>query len=294
MAKKKKAGRIAVPFLVTIFIGLIIIGGGAYGVYKYFGLGSSKELSEPTPRQVATSTYEDNHTVLLILSEPDLSCSSTFMLMRSIPKDKRLIFIGIPSNTISLIDGRQQSIKSAFESGGPSSAVDFTENVFGITVDRYFKMKSETLVKLCDIIGGVTYPVAADMAGFNSDGSNQYLNGQQIEKFITYSMFDDGEIQRAYVTSSLAADMINQADGIRIADNFDNNFNTIINMESKETNITAVDYRKHKTAIKNMFERGTSVATFLILDGTEADSDYIISEAFINNLKDQYFKDDAQ
>ena len=37
--KKRKAGSIAVPFLITVFVGLLIIGGIAFGLFKYFGLG---------------------------------------------------------------------------------------------------------------------------------------------------------------------------------------------------------------------------------------------------------------
>ena len=36
---RKKSGHIAVPFLITIFIGLIVVGGMAFGVYRYFGFG---------------------------------------------------------------------------------------------------------------------------------------------------------------------------------------------------------------------------------------------------------------
>lgn len=290
MAKKQKIGSIAVPYLITIFVGILIIGGGTFIFLRHFGiLGGEKELSEPTPRQITTSTYEDNHTILFILDEPDKKASSTFLLMRSIPKDKKVVVVGIPSNTIAIVDDRQQSIKSAYEQGGATAASSFTENVFGITVDRYMKLNSDSLIKICDILGGVTYPVSEDIAGFNGDGSSQYLNAEQIEKMITYSMYRGGESERAYTTSSIVADMINQADGVRVADNFDNSFNTLVNMT--DTDITAVDYKKHKVAIKNMIERGNSIATFFIMGGTDADEDFIPDQTFINDLVDRYFTD---
>lgn len=286
---KKKTGSIAVPFLITIFIGLIIVGGAAFGIYRYFGLGGDTELKDPTPRQVTTSTSEDNHTILMILDDPEIDSPATFVLMRSLPVEKKLLFIGIPTNTIALIDDKQQSMSGAYTQGGPQSAVDFVQKIFGITIDRYIKFNSASLIKTCDILGGVTYPVKADIVGFKSDGSDQYLNSEQILKLITYSLFDDGEIQRAYIASSIAADMMNQADGARIADRLDDSFNTIINMS--ETDITSIDYKNRKVAVKNMLERGTKIASFLIMDGQKAEADFIPSSGFINNVVDEYFKD---
>ena len=83
--------------------------------------------------------------------------------------------------------------------------------------------------------------------------------------------------------------MINQTDGKRIADSFDSNFNVIINMV--DSNVTAVDYKKRKMAIKNMFENGTTIAVTLSLDGSPAGSDFIPSENFINTLREDYFTD---
>ncbi|MCM1133047.1 MAG: LCP family protein [Ruminococcus flavefaciens] len=288
---KKKTGSIAVPYLVTIFLGILIIGGGTFFLLRHLGiLDNEKQLPEPTPRQITTTTYADNHTILFILDEPDEKCPSTFMLMRSIPKDKRIVFLGIPTNTISVIDGSQQNIKTAYETGGTSGAVNFVEQLFGIDVDRYMKFDSTAFIKACDILGGVTYPISEDIAIFNGDGSEVYLNAEQIDKYITYAAFKGGEVERAYNASSIISAMVNQASGVRIADNLDNSFNTIINMV--DSDITAVDYKDRKTAIKTMFERGKSMATFYIVDGETAYNDFIPSSTFINDFVETYYSYD--
>lgn len=290
--KKKKSGSIAIPYLVTIFIGILVIGGGTFILLRHLGiLGVSNELSEPTPRQITTSTYADNHTILFILDEPEnKKCSSTFLLMRSIPKDKKLVFVGIPTNTIALVGDTQQSIAAAYESGGASSAVEFTQQVFGITVDRYMRLDSEALIKVCDILGGVTFPISSDITGFNGDGSDQYLNSEQIERLITYSLYKDGESERAYVVGSVFTAMVNQASGVRIADNLDTSFKTLVNMV--DTDITAVDYKKHKVGIKNMLEKGNSIASFQIINGETAYDEFIPDEKFINDFVKKYYSYD--
>ena len=286
---KKKSGSIAVPFLVTIFFGLIIIGGGVYCIYQYFGFGKADPLDEPTPRSAVSVTAEDNHTILLILDEPEQKCSSTFVLMRSKPMEKRVIFIGIPTNTISVIDGQQEHIKSVYDRNGAQAAVKFVNQAFGITVDRYIKFSPEAFRKTCDVLGGVTYFVEPDIAGFRKSGGEEYLNSKQIETLITYPMFNGREVQRAYTASSLLSSMLNQTDGKRVSDSFRASFDNIINMVS--TDITAVDYKNRQYAIRNMLENGSSIANFIIIDGDSSNEDFIPSETFIEDMRNAYFKD---
>jgi anionic cell wall polymer biosynthesis LytR-Cps2A-Psr (LCP) family protein len=285
----RKTGSIAVPFLATIFIGLIIVGGIAAGLYKYLGFGKQEKPAEPIPRTSGMVTDADNHTVLLVLDVPERKAPPTFILMRSRPIKKELVFIGIPSNSIALVDGGQESILGSYQSGGAAASAEFVEKVFGVEVDRYMKFDSASFRKISDIFGGVTYAVNADIAGFKNDGSQQCLNSDQVEQFVTYMMFEGGEYERSLISADVLKSMVNQADGKRIADSFDSNFNTIINMV--ESDIKASDYKEHKTAIKNMFENGTSIAVAISVDGTNAGEDFIPSKGFIENVKDQYFKE---
>ena len=199
MAAKKKTGRIALPYLITIFLGILIVGGGTYFFLRHLGIISgSDKLPEPPSRQITTVTYADNHTVLFILDEPEQKCSSTFMLMRSVPKDKKLVFIGIPSNTISegfeTENDRQPSLKTYYETYGAGSAVEYAEKV--------------TVVNIAD------------------------------------------------------------------------------------TDITAVDYRNHKVAIKNMLTNGRAIASFLILEGEVSGEDFLPSESFLADLRSEYYSYD--
>ncbi len=284
---KKKAGRIAVPFLITIFIGLLLIGGSAIFLYNYFELGEDEELSEPIARSIATATYEDSHTVLLILDSPEQRCKSTFVMMRSVPKEKKLLFMGIPANTIALVDGGQLSLSESYITGGASSAVSFSEQVLDVEIDKYITFNKEAFLKACDIMGGVSYSVKEEIVGFETTKQEQYLNGEQIYTYITYPMFEKGEEQRAYTTASLLSSMVNQADGKRLADGLDRSFNTIINLV--DSDITAVDYKNRKTGIKYMLERGNAIARFRIVTGKTASGDFVPDYSFREGMKNEYF-----
>lgn len=286
---KKKNGRIAVPFLITIFVGLFIIGGAALFLYNYFEIGKEDELKEPVARASSAASYEDSHTILLILDTPEVQRSSTFVLMRSVPKDKKLLFVGIPTNSITVMDDRQTSLSEAYERGGADSAVSFTENIFGVEIDRYMTFDEAAFLKVCDIFGGVSYAVGndVDIIGIDEDAGEQLLNGEQILKLVTYPFFSDGEEERAYITSSLLSSMVNQADGKRIADGLDRSFTSVINLV--DSDVTAVDYKNRKTGIKYMLENGTSIARFRIVTGTAASGDYIVDKSFGEEMAAEYF-----
>lgn len=286
---KKKTGHVAIPFLLTIFIGLIVIGGLAAGLFNYLGLGQGEELKEPVARSVGQVTYEDNHTILLILDDPEKNEPVTFMLMRSRPYHKKIEFIGIPNNSIALVDNAQVSIKTNYESGGAASAKDFVEKVFDIKVDKYMKFNSAAFKKVCDIVGCVKYAVNADIAGFTNDGTEQDMNSDQMEMFVTYELFSGGEAERVEIAADVIRAMINQQKGKNIADNMDNSFQTIINMV--ETDITAADYKERKPAIKYMLENGTTIAEMVALNGKTAGDDFIPSSDTINKIREKYFED---
>ncbi len=290
-AKKmaKKTGHVAVPFLITIFIGLILVGGGALFAWQYWGLGKNEKPSEPVPRTVGVVTAEDNHTVLLMLETSNDLCPPTYVLMRSLPMKKQVVFVGIPSNSISLVNGEQISLNEKYLLEGASGAVDYVEKTFDIKIDRYMKFNDDSFMKVCDIFGGVSYPVNADIVGFKNDGSSQLLNSEQTLMFVTYTMFNDGESERAFTAASVISSMINQADGKYISDTLDNSFNTVMN--STESNINAADYKERKNAIKYLFETGNAMAVTFSLNGSNAGEDFIPSDSFIKSLKEQFFTD---
>ncbi len=298
---KKKSGSIAIPFLVTIFLGLLIVGGGAYAIYRYFGFGGNEKPKEPTP-QVAlyVPTEEDSHTMLLMLDSaeaPDKKSSVTFVLLRSIPVKKKVVLIGVPSNTIiyDSEQGRQLKLREEYDNGGPAAAKSFVEKTFGVTVDRYIKFDSEAFRKACTILGLVSYRVDIDIAGLNS-GTLQKLNEEQIERYITYSLFDGGEETRAWVAASITESMLNQTDGLRIADQLDSYFDTIVDMTTNDINV--VDKNNYTKAIKYLFENGSGMATCFKLDRASGDSatsqDFRPSQGTIDYIVRQYFTEDAE
>lgn len=326
--KKKKSGSVAIPFLLTFLIALIIIGGAAMFIYDKIDNDETSLIS--MVNEAGTLSEEDNHTVLLVLDlsdsveTPDENTEDyediydeeysdeeesydwedteedetvypkpyTFIVMRSTPVDKQILFMGIPSNMLVGNDNkRAEDVYVNSGAGGVSQSIEYT---LGIEIDRYAVFDSESFKKVCNILGGVTYAVPKGIPGITESDTEQYLSPDQIEKIISYGGYSGGEIQRISTASSIITAMMNQTSGARISENLDNTFDTLINMIKSD--ISAVDYNDRKYAIKFMLkysdpedsESYSTRAKFITPYGTEAEKNFVADNYFAEDIK-MYF-----
>lgn len=333
--KKKKSGSIAIPFLLTFLISLIVIGGIAIVIYDKIDNDESSLLT--MVNEAGTLSAEDNHTVMLILDlsdsveMPDEDSEDseyedndsededyqddedsydwetteeeekevypepyTFIVMRSTPVDKQMMFMGIPSNM--LVGNDNKKAKDIYESSGAAGISQSIEYSLGIEIDRYAVFDSESFKKACNIMGGVTYAVPKGVKGIPDSDSEQYLSPEQIEKIISYGGYSGGEIQRISTASAIVTAMMNQTSGVRIAENLDNTFETLINLIKSD--ISAVDYNDKKYAIKFMMkysdpadsESSSSRATFITPYGNETEKNFVADSSFADEIK-VYFEE---
>lgn len=333
--KKKKSGSIAIPFLLTFLISLIVIGGIAIVIYDKIDNDESSLLT--MVNEAGTLSAEDNHTVMLILDlsdsveMPDEDSEDseyedndsededyqddedsydwetteeeekevypepyTFIVMRSTPVDKQMMFMGIPSNM--LVGDDNKKAKDIYESSGAAGISQSIEYSLGIEIDRYAVFDSESFKKACNIMGGVTYAVPKGVKGIPDSDSEQYLSPEQIEKIISYGGYSGGEIQRISTASAIVTAMMNQTSGVRIAENLDNTFETLINLIKSD--ISAVDYNDKKYAIKFMMkysdpadsESSSSRATFITPYGNETEKNFVADSSFADEIK-VYFEE---
>lgn len=325
--KKKKSGSIAIPFLLTFLISLIIIGGIAMIIYDKIDSDSSSLLT--MTNEAGTLSDSDSHTILFVLDlsdsidddsedeeesseeessedeetydweEPDEDEEKetkakpyTFMIMRSMPVHKQIVFIGLPENMLA---GEQnKSLTELYTSGGGAEVKSAAEFSLEIPIDRYMVFDSASFQKLCNIMGGVNFAVPGNIEGFKKSDGLQYLSPDQIEKIISYGGFSGGEIQRISTAASLITAMTNQTSGSRIADNLDNNFETMVN--ATDTDISALDYQQKKYAIKFLMkysdpgddETVSDRSKFITPSGTQTSDKFILDASFIDDIA-QYF-----
>lgn len=215
----------------------------------------------------------------------------TFVLMRSIPVNKQMIFTGLPDNMIA--GEYNQSLAEIYESAGAAELKAACEYTLEVPVDRYMVFDSASFRKMCNIMGGVEFAVTKDIGSLKQSAGIQYLSAEQIEDVLTFGDYG-GEIQRVSTATSLLTAMANQANGARIADNLDNTFNSMVN--SNKTDISAIDYQEHKYAIKFMLkysdpdenETVSDRAQFITPFGTQTKEKFVLDTAFIDEISQYY------
>ncbi len=215
----------------------------------------------------------------------------TFVLVRSVPINKQMIFTGLPDNMIA--GEYNQSLADIYESAGAAELKAACEYTLEVPVDRYMVFDSTSFRKMCNIMGGVEFAVTKDIGSLKQSAGMQYLSAEQIEDVLTFGDYG-GEIQRVSTATSLLAAMANQANGARIADNLDNTFNTMVN--SNQTDISAIDYQEHKYAIKFMLkysdpdenETVSDRAQFITPFGTQTKDKFMLDAAFLDEISQYY------
>ncbi len=343
MKKKKKTGSVAIPFLITFLVSLVIIGGAAMFIYDKVDNDESSLLS--MANEVGTLSSDDDHTILLVLDMSDSIVSSsddydlyqedysdgeedeeeydeeedednededyyddyspashyvhqpyTFMLLRSRPVDKKMTFIGIPSDM--LIGEANRQAQDIYLDNGVVALRNSIQYTLDVNIDRYMQFDTESFKKLCNILGGVNYPVPKGVEGIEYSGEEQYLSAEQTEAIISCGSLSGGELQRISTACSLAAAMMNQTSGERIAGNLDNSFNAMVNVA--KTDISAIDYNNRKYAIKFMLkysdptddnETRSSRADFVTPYGSMERSGFAADKYFSKDIK-MYFESD--
>ena len=287
MAKAKK-GHVAIQFLLAFLLGIIGIGGVAMYIFNQI---SSGDNIQKMPSSVVKPTAEDNSTLLFVLDEPNDTSPLTFMIARILPADKRIMLLSLPSNMLSIVDSKQDTLEGFYKTGGIQSVMDAIESEAKIKTDRYVILNSDSFQKICNIFAGVYYQIPVGTQGFADSSEAQYLGPSQIEKLITNPFFEKGESQRSSIVADVICEMINQTDYDRIVASMDSNFRTLINMMN--TDISSIDYSNNKNALKFMYTYGSKICTFRLATGTTSeDNIFVLSSDFYDSIE-EFFRDET-
>lgn len=291
--KKKKKGHVAIPFLLTLLLGILVIGGVAMVVFDKIGLNNENIIEWNST--VKKPTAEDNMTILFVLDEPSDPSPVTFLVARLLPADKKAVFFSYPANMLALVDDKSDTLAGFYADGGVKNAEAAIENESGVHIDRYVVMHSDGFQKICSIFGGVYFLCPTGVKGFADSTTPQYLGPPQMEKLVTYPFFEKGEIDRSANTADMITEMVNvsDTDRERLLAAMDTNFKTIINMV--DTDITSVDYNDHKNALRYMWTYGKTIASFRIVTGDPGEEEdvFLLSNNFYKTVE-EFFQDVPQ
>lgn len=281
MFKKRKKESVAIPFLISMIITLVIVGIPAGKYYQKMLENRSKANNAVTALSYKPTEKNDN-TILLAanLSVPNeakdkIYPKTVFCILRTSPVKNKFTFISVSNDTLY----NQQKLSNIYTSSGIIDLKNAVEEIYDIKIDRYLSLKNEGVTTLCDWLGGVNYEVPENLKGLN-DGQ-QYLSAEFIIKLLGNKRLN--EEARSKVNVEVLSEMINQTTGPRVADALDYTFTSIVNCS--ESNITKIDFDNQQAALNYMFDSGKFFAEPKVISGETTKDGFTPDKSSINKIK---------
>lgn len=192
---KKKTGR---KILLLVLLVILIAGGiFAYKVHENGGgasgllatvLNSKKDLGEIKVLLLGISTDQEN-----------VELTDTIMVASYNPNTQKATLLSIPRDTYT---GKNSAKATAYEKINslysrkhrPDETLKAVNEITGLNIEYYVVIKTEALIKLVDVIGGVTFNVPIDMdyddtsqdLHIHLKAGEQKLDGNKAEQLVRF------------------------------------------------------------------------------------------------------------
>ena len=276
MFKKRKKESVAIPFLLSMFFTLIIVG---LPVSKYYNhLLDVKEAGESDEVRPSFLPSEDNNnTLLFAFDSGDPELRDSFMLVRAIATEQKLIFIPVSNNLLY----ENKKMSDIYDAGGIIELEKAVEGAFDIEIDRYMDLSNDSFTVIADVLGGVNYNVPDGLKGLNE--GTQYLSSSFIIKLITNKKLE--EDVRTVTIASVMSEMFKQTSGSRVCDSLDYTFNKLINLVGAGTNITSIDYSNQKKALEYILDTQKVNATYKVPTCNKKEEGLVLDKNELKSLK---------
>ncbi len=270
--------------MVTFLIALIALGGTGY--YFYQKLSTKQRELQPIVGATASISDEDINEILFVLDPADKEAQQpAVMLLRFDPVRKQEFCIGIPLTLKLKADGGGESVGECLEKHGVSTLKNDLSKLLDQKIDRYLQMDSNGFQLMMSLLNNVSYIVTIKDKGLRPSDVSVELEGSQFETLLTSRKYSTERERNTVIGFSVSA-LINQLEGKRIAANLESYFSELINEPEVKTDITGMDFSKHRHAITYVLEHGNGAPRGISLEyANQDDSKLILSPDFVETLK---------
>lgn len=296
-----KGTKIALTYVITILLTLVIIGGIGYWVLEQIMAPEVEEQPAVQLEQMMTAddyvpVFEDNKTTLIIFDSEKRMSGCSFMMARMIAQERYITVMPIPSDTYAKVGSTEDSIYEFYRLGGIPDAVKAAEAATGVKVDYYLKFNNDSFGAFVDIFGGVDFHIPYNLEYSNPDTGEEtiyregdtFIDSRDMRKIITYPLYKSGEEYRAKMAGVAVSDLLNRNIAVGFSNYVDDYFSTVIN-SSVETNFTAYDYEEQSDVIKYVVESDANVCQLLTVTGSyNENSLFVLDEGFVKSLQERF------
>ncbi len=277
--KSVKRKTIAIPFLITILISLILIGIPVMKFYEKVVEKDKIKNFEIKEEDEYKAKPEDDATILFILDTNDTSDKNTYLLLRTLVDKKQFVVVTLANDTIVDYKNNKSTVDNLYYNGGVPAIKTAISESLNIEIDKYIKLNDESFIKICDILGGVTYYIPEGIKNFNV--GMQYLSSEKIMTFLSYKNMQ--EDQRVFAVNGLVSEMLKQTIGERLAEILKDSFFKLIDI--METDISSIDFNNGKDAVAHVFKNDDYNVYFREVKGERDVNGFNVDNDFIYELQ---------
>jgi len=206
--KNKKKRKVLRKVLLVILLIILIAGGVfAYKVYKNGG-GMSGMLATMVGHDENTKKNLGEFRCLILgisTDQENVDLTDTIIVASYNPNTQKATLLSIPRDTYT---GKNPSKATAYEKINamysrkhrPDETLKAVNDITGLNIEYYVVVKTEALIKLVDVIGGITFNVPIDMDYDDSSqnlaihlkAGEQKLNGDKAEQLVRFRHNNNG------------------------------------------------------------------------------------------------------
>ena len=296
-----KGAKIALTYVITILITLLVIGGIGYMLLQEIMAPEEEKAPDIHLEQMVTiddyvPSAEDSKTTLIIFDSEKRMSGCCFMLVRMIADERQITVMPLPSDTYANVGGTEDTIYEFYRLGATAEAVEAVEAATGVEIDYYLKLNNESFGVAVDVFGGVDFRIPYNLEYSNPDTGEEtifregetYLDSRDMRKVITYPLYTSGEEYRAKMVGVAVSDLLNRNVSAGFSNYVDDYFSTIIN-STVETNFTAYDYEEQSDVIKYIAENDMNVCQLLTVTGAyDENSRFVLDSNFLKSLPERF------
>jgi len=200
--KKKRKMKLWKKVVLAIVLILLIAGGiFAYKVQKNGG-GMTGMLATMIGHDENTKKNLGEFRILVLGISTDqegVELTDTIIVASYNPNTQKATLLSIPRDTYT---GKNSAQATAYEkinalynrTHGPEATLDAVNRITGLNIEYYVVVETEALIKLVDVIGGVTFNVPIDMnyddvtqdLHIHLKAGEQLLDGDKAEQLVRY------------------------------------------------------------------------------------------------------------
>jgi len=220
----KKVKKILTIILIALIVIIVTFIGYTYYILSSINPNNNQNNEENTlpGREI---DWNKKINILLVgidqRYEDEMSRSDTNLLLSIDPKNKKLVLISLPRDSLVTLPGYEgdQKLAHAHSYGGVPLLVKTIESILNIEIPYYIEVNFDGFKKMIDLIGGVTIDVEKDMdyesylgdVRIHLKKGLQHLNGEKALEYVRFRMDETGDIGRMERQQKFIKAIIKQA-----------------------------------------------------------------------------------